>query len=125
MAPRTIYLVSSRYSAHQRAHFSIFVLSAVDPSKGTIIHAVGAPMNGYKLEFKRNYSPDATDIPHQTFRIGEVDSEHMVDSMGDESTLDSDPQGDIEKVASQCPTPGPSKNFMAPVDGVSKYTSAV
>ena len=63
MAPRTIYLVSCRNAAHQRAHFSIFVPSAADPEVGTRIHAVGAPMAGYTLEFNRNYSPAASNQP--------------------------------------------------------------
>lgn len=120
MAPRTIYLVSSRNAARQRAHFSIFVPSAADPKVGTLIHAIGAPMAGYRLEFKRNYSPDDSLEAHQTWAIGEIDSQHIVDSTGTERTKDSIPRGNIEKVASQCPTPRISENFMAPVDGVSK-----
>ena len=125
MAPRTIYLVSCRNAAHQRAHFSIFVPYAADPEVGTRIHAVGAPMAGYTLEFNRNYSPAASNQPQQTWAIGEVDSQHIVESTRTERTNDSKPQGDIEKAASQCPTPGISENFMAPVNQVSECISAV
>jgi hypothetical protein len=125
MAFRTIYLVSYRNAAHQRAHFSIFVPSAAELKVGTLIHAVGAPMAGYTLEFKRNYSPDASAELHETWAIGEVDSQHIVDSTGTGRTKDSDPQGNIEKAASQCPTPRISENFMAPVNEVSKYIFAL
>lgn len=125
MAPRTVYLILSRNAAHQRAHFSIFVPSAADSQQGTLIHAVGAPMAGYQLQFKRNYSPEASKQLHQKWPIGEVDSQYIVDSTGTEMTIDTNPRGDIEKVASQCPTPRRNENFMAPVNEVSKSTSPV
>ena len=52
-----LYLKTSRSSPSQRSHFSLFIPSASHPPLGTIIHAVGAPMVGYSLEFKRNYDP--------------------------------------------------------------------
>lgn len=125
MAPRTIYLVSDRTAAHQRAHFSIFVPSATNPSNGTLIHAIGAPMFGYTLVFRRNYSPEPSNSLPQIWAIGEVDSQHIVDTTGEEITDDSDPRGDIEKAASQCPAPRISENFMAPVNEVSKGISGV
>lgn len=60
MATRTVSLISFRNAPSQRAHFAIFIPSATDPKRGTLIHAVGAPMAGYVLQFKRNYSPVLT-----------------------------------------------------------------
>lgn len=119
MATRTIYLISFRNSPSQRAHFAIFVPSAADPNRGTLIHAVGAPMAGYILEFKRNYSPAMTQQRHETFPIGQVYSSNIVDSVDTAMTKDSTPRGNIEIAASQVPTPGISQNFMAPVNDVS------
>lgn len=119
MATRTIYLISSRNVPSQRAHFSIFVPSAADPNTGTLIHAVGAPMAGYILEFKRNYCPDATQQRHETFAIGQVQSSNVVDSTNTAASKDSTPRGNIEIAASQVPTPGINQNFMAPVNDVS------
>jgi hypothetical protein len=119
MATRTIYLISFRNAPSQRAHFSIFVPSAAEPKRGTLIHAVGAPMAGYILEFKRNYSPDLTQQRHETFAIGQVYSSNIVDSIGIAITKDSTPRDNIEIAASQVPTPGISQNFMAPVNDVS------
>jgi hypothetical protein len=47
MTPRTIYLLSWRQAASQRAHFAIFVPSAINPQKGSLINVVGAPMTGF------------------------------------------------------------------------------
>ncbi|KAJ5853931.1 hypothetical protein N7534_006474 [Penicillium rubens] len=90
MATRTIYLISARNTSFQRAHFSIFVPSATNPDRGTKIHAVGAPMAGYVLEFKRNYNPSLE--PHdQTFPIGQVHSSDVVDSPDAAPSIDSTP----------------------------------
>ncbi|KAJ5934606.1 hypothetical protein N7466_004153 [Penicillium verhagenii] len=116
MATRTIYLVCYRNSSSQRALFAIFVPSAADPFEGTLIHAVGAPMVGYVLEFKRNYSPVLTHRRHEIFPIGQVDPSNIVDSVDEAETKDSTPRGNIEIAASQVPTPGINQNFMAPVN---------
>ncbi|CAI7643085.1 unnamed protein product [Penicillium glandicola] len=117
MATRTIYLISARNTSFQRAHFSIFVPSATNPDRGTKIHAVGAPMAGYVLEFKRNYNPSID--PHdQTFEIGQVQSSNIVDSPDAAPSIDSTPRGRIELAATQTPTPGISQNFMAPVNDI-------
>ena len=118
MATRTIYLVSFRYSSAQRAHFGIFVPSEADPSKGTLIHAVGAPMAGYRLEFKRNYSPGESQQPYVMDPIGDVYSQHIVNSTDTAKGSDSTPRGNLEVAASLVPTPGISQNFLAPVNDV-------
>lgn len=121
MATRAIYLISARNTSFQRAHFSIFVPLATNPDRGTKIHAVGTPMAGYVLEFKRNYNPSLD--PHdQTFPIGQVDSSDIVDSPDAAPSIDSTPRGKIELAATQIPTPGINHNFMAPVNDVSDIT---
>lgn len=121
MATRTVYPISARNTSFQRAHFSIFVPSATNPDRGTKIHAVGALMAGYVLEFKRNYNPSLD--PHdQTFPIGQVHSSDIVDSPDAAPSIDSTPRGKIELAATQIPTPGINHNFMAPVNDVSNMT---
>lgn len=125
MPTRTIYLTKSRTSRSQRAHFAIFVPSPSNPSKGTLINAVGAPMAGYMLEFKRNDCPETTQQGHcEFFSIGEVDSSHIVDAAEDGvASTDSEPRGKLEMAAARVRTPGVSENFMAPVNDVSFYLS--
>ncbi|KAB8261535.1 hypothetical protein BDV32DRAFT_121454 [Aspergillus pseudonomiae] len=116
MAPRTIYLVSFRPAPSQRAHFAIFVPSAIDPLIGSLIHVVGAPMAGFAHEFKRGYDPSLTTQPYEMWPIGQVDSSHIVDWPNGVRATDTNPKGDIEVAASQVPAPGISQNFMAPVN---------
>lgn len=119
MASRTIYLVTSRNVPSQRAHFAIFVPSKTLPDQGTLIQAVGAPMTGYILEFKRNYSPFEDSLERYTlFPIGEVDSSHIADPLDEKKTSDATPRDNIEAAATQIPTPGLSDNFLAPVNDV-------
>jgi hypothetical protein len=118
MDTRTIYLISARNTAFQRAHFSIFVPS-ITSEKGTKIHAVGAPMAGYVLEFKRNYNP-SMESHDQLFPIGQIHSSHIIDAPLDAPpSIDSTPRGNIELAAAQIPAPGISQNFIAPVNDVS------
>ncbi|PLN82765.1 hypothetical protein BDW42DRAFT_166106 [Aspergillus taichungensis] len=118
MAMRTIYLVSDRQASFQRSHFSLFVPSAADPTMGTVIHVVGAPMAGYALEFKRNHSPASIPHSHEICPIGQVASAHIVDSTDAAAapSIDCQPKGDIEIAAAQVPPPGISENFLAPVN---------
>ncbi|KAJ5591839.1 uncharacterized protein N7459_002208 [Penicillium hispanicum] len=116
MMPRTISLISSRNAEFQRAHFAIFVPAQADPNHGTLIQAIGAPMTGYVLEFKRNYSPADTTEPYTLIPIGDVDSHHIVDAITQEKRTDCTPVGNIELAASEVPTPGISENFLAPVN---------
>lgn len=119
MTPRTLYLIASRNAAAQRAHFAVFVPGADNPEQGTLIEAVGAPMAGYALEFKRNYCPLQDYVEnYEILRIGDVDSRHIVDDQTGIKSIDQDPRDDIELVASQIPTPGISENFLAPVNEV-------
>ncbi|KAJ5355227.1 uncharacterized protein N7496_012439 [Penicillium cataractarum] len=116
MTLRTVHLIASRNAEAQRAHFAIFV-PADGAEQGTLIEAVGAPMAGYMLEFKRNYSPSNDSIEnYEIIPIGEIDSANIVDDDSGIKSADADPRGDIEIVASQIPTPGISENFLAPVN---------
>ncbi|PLB37149.1 uncharacterized protein BDW47DRAFT_107469 [Aspergillus candidus] len=116
MTPRTIYLVSDRQASSQRAHFSLFVPSTADPTRGTIIQVIGAPMTGYALEFKRNHSPSSIQHSYETCPIGQVASAHIVDSTHTAASTDCEPKGDIEIAAAQVPPPRISENFLAPVN---------
>ncbi|KAJ5291056.1 hypothetical protein N7478_000307 [Penicillium angulare] len=118
MTTRTISLITSRNSETQRAHFAIFVPTAQDHENGTLIQAVGAPMVGYFLEFKRNYSPADSIEKYTVFPIGEIDSGSIVDPTPGLKTSDSDPIGIIEVAATEIPTPGISENFLAPVNDI-------
>ncbi|OQD73975.1 hypothetical protein PENDEC_c013G04801 [Penicillium decumbens] len=117
MSMRTIYLIASRNASSQRAHFAIFVPANENPDRGTLIQAIGAPMTGYVLEFKRNHEPKEDSLEKSTMiEIGHVDSTDIVDSTSGVKSSDGIPKGKIEIVASQIPTPGISDNFLAPVN---------
>jgi hypothetical protein len=76
-------------------------------------------MAGYRLKFKRNYSPGESQQPHTMVLIGEVDVQNIVDSATTTRSTDSTPKDNLENAASQVPTPRVSENFMAPVNDVS------
>jgi hypothetical protein len=120
MTLRTVHLIASRNAEAQRAHFAIFVPAEGASEQGTLIEVVGAPMAGYMLEFKRNYSPSNDSVEnYEIIPIGEIDSTNIVDDYSGVKKADANPRGDIEVVASQIPTPGISENFLAPVNDVS------
>ncbi|CAI7571668.1 unnamed protein product [Penicillium bialowiezense] len=101
----------------QRAHFSIFVPSATDSTIGSVIHVIGAPMAGYKLQFKRRWSRIGTKRRHEMIPIGEARSSDIVDSPEDAPfSEDTTPQGNIEVAASLILAPGRNENFLAPVN---------
>ncbi|KAL3473550.1 hypothetical protein BJX99DRAFT_233375 [Aspergillus californicus] len=116
MPPRTIHILTSRFSPKQRAHFAIFVPSATDPQTGSVINVVGAPMTGFMHEFKRVFNPTLSNEPYEIYPIGQVDSSHIVDWPGVICRTDTTPAGDIEVVACQVPAPRISRNFLEPVN---------
>lgn len=119
MSTRSIFLVSSRNAASQRAHFGIFVPLAEDPHQGTLINMVGAPMMGYNLVFQRHYRP-ATTGHDELVLIANVAAAHVVDTPASEMpSEDCAPRGTLEILAAQMPPPRISENFMAPVNDVS------
>ncbi|KAM5441476.1 hypothetical protein MferCBS31731_003547 [Microsporum ferrugineum] len=99
MAPRNIALIAFRNAATQRAHFAIFIPSATDQDTGTLIHVVGAPMAGYQLAFKRNYSIVSTNQQYTRHEIGRIDSRYIVDAADDLRVIDSTPKGAVEIAA--------------------------
>ncbi|BAE65154.1 unnamed protein product [Aspergillus oryzae] len=121
MAPRTIYLISTRSSKTQRAHFAIWVPSAQQPTSGSLINVVGAPMIGFAHEFKRCYEPAGSTEPYEIWPIGEVDSAHIFDWPEGGCNIRTDPKGDLEIAAAQVPAPGVSRDTMAPVDHVCSF----
>ncbi|KAL6251368.1 hypothetical protein RBB50_001577 [Rhinocladiella similis] len=123
MAPRNLSLIKYRQSSTQRAHFAVFVPSAAKVNVGTLIRVVGAPMAGYRLEFKRNYNPTESQEPHTIVPIGETPSQLVVDSTNNARTQDDTRKGPIENVAKSVAPPGISQNFMAPVDGAGSLSS--
>jgi hypothetical protein len=126
MTTRTIYLATFRQSSKQRAHFSIFIPSPGQFDIGTIIHVVGAPMAGYSLEFKRNYSLSTGDQPlDQCAAIGKVSVENIVDWPLGEERKEAIPRGKLEIVATQVPPPRISQNFLAPVNDVGAPSSCL
>lgn len=83
-----------------------------------MIHAVGNPMSGFHLEFKRQYSPEETNKHYESFQIGQIHSQHVQDWDG-QAMDDYVPRGNIEQVARQIPLPEQSNNFLAPINDVS------
>lgn len=121
MAPRTVSLVSYRNSSAQHAHFAILVPSSSDENRGTLIHVVGAPMAGYSLEFKRNYDIALTTQLYTIYPIGQIDSQHIVDSAAGTTSKGANHNGGaIEVAATQVAPPAISQNFLAPVNDVSQ-----
>lgn len=116
---RTVSLVAYRSTTRQRVHFGIFIPRADDPNKGTQIHVVGAPMIGYALEFKRNYSPADSPDPSRRWVIGQIACRYIVDSPKNEGDTDATPRGDLELIASQVKPPPAGQNVLMPIDGVS------
>jgi len=80
-------------------------------------------MAGYRLEFKRNYCPEASNQPHTVTNIGQVYASHIVDSTSGLQSIDDRPNGNIELVAAQVPPPRISENFLQPVNDVSSKFS--
>lgn len=121
MALRNIFLLVARNAPSQRAHFAIFVPSASNPERGTLINAVGAPMVGYKLEFERYYSPALRHQPYEMISIGHIDSLNIVDCADQVTSIDSEPRDNVHRAAAEIPPPRISQNFMAPVNDVRSF----
>lgn len=127
MASRPIWLVKCRQSKAQRAHFALFIPNASDAQKnpndkavecrGTIIHVVGAPMAGYKHEFKHFFDCRASPDVQEVIRLGSVDEHYIQDS--DVESIDGNALGILDKEALKIGPPGVSQNFLAPVNDVS------
>ncbi|EEQ90662.2 uncharacterized protein BDCG_05782 [Blastomyces dermatitidis ER-3] len=83
-----------------------------------MIHIVGAPMAGYRLEFKRNYAINLTLQLYTRLAIRQINSQHIVPDSDPQAPLvtDSSPKCAIEVAATQIPPSAISQNFLAPVN---------
>jgi hypothetical protein len=105
---RPVYLALFRNNKIQRAHFAIFIPNAgfvlQDPNnrslgecKGTLIHVIGAPMAGYRHEFRRAYDIGQSKELERTVRIGETGEGYIKDF--DVYIKDDQPTGVLERQA--------------------------
>jgi hypothetical protein len=126
-SPRTIYLISYRPTLAQRAHFAVFVPNGQltnqdNPEQclGTVIHITGTPMNGYALEFKRNYLPERSRQPKKMYALGQVQGDLVVDPPVNDGRPSNDdtPNGILETIAAQEAVVRRCENFRAPVNDV-------
>lgn len=73
---RTVYLIAFTYSSTQRRHFGLLIPKLENGEEsntdGTLIHAVGAPMTGFNLEFKRSYNHETSRTRHELYNLGTV-----------------------------------------------------
>ncbi|KAI9835729.1 MAG: hypothetical protein M1819_001907 [Sarea resinae] len=117
MSTHTVYLVTCRNDAKQRAHFSIFIPQEADPERGSLIEVIGAPMVGYRLEFRRAYRLADTPQRYTLVPLGLVQAQHMQYPPAlEEGSDETVPKNDMERAASAVPPPRISQNFMAPVN---------
>ena len=132
MVRRTVYLAVYSRTARTRAHFAIFipnqscnardlsVETGPDPAIGTIIHVIGEPvMNGYVLEFKRNYDSKGSRELQKLVCLGDVDDTLVANPSTKLFSKDNVPRSALERVAAQVPPPPRGQNVRAPIDGVS------
>ena len=80
-------------------------------------------MNGYILQFERGYDPSMTKQTHTIMPIGQISSQHVVDSTNNEASIDSVPRCNVRTAAARVDPPRMSQNFMAPVNDVSLFCS--
>lgn len=124
MAPRPLYLLSSRQSPkRQRAHFSLWSPRPKQPS-GTKVHVTGTPFTGYGLEFKCNHNHKLETERFEQFEIGVIDEKYMYDPPAGERegngvvTIDCTARCEFEKVAKLVEAPEKCEGVFAPVDDV-------
>ncbi|KAJ6436487.1 C2H2-type domain-containing protein [Purpureocillium lavendulum] len=131
MTYRSAYLAKYRGSASQRAHFAIFFPNAADDGKdlsrefrsssckGTIIHVVGEPvMNGYTLEFKRNYECSTSRDLQEMVPLGYVDPALLYTPPNTKFVKENTARAGLEREAAMVPPPRGGQNIRAPIDGV-------
>jgi hypothetical protein len=126
MAPRTLYLLSSRqFPKRQRTHFSLWSPYPNQPS-GTKVHVTGTPFTGYGLEFERNYNPSLETERFEQFEIGVIDEIYMYDPPAGEGAGEVDggvvveitARCEFERVARMVKVPGKCEDVFAAVDEV-------
>jgi hypothetical protein len=138
MTHRSVYLAKYRGSPNQRAHFAIFIPNATDDGrdlsrefrsiscKGTIIHVVGEPvMNGYTLEFKRNYECSSSRDLQEMVLLGYVDPTNLYNPPYTKLVKENTPRETLEREAAVVPPPQGGQNVRAPIDGVSTLSKSL
>lgn len=96
------------------AHWSMFIPEANSAVKGKVIHVVGSPFTGYKLEFKRNYDTTKTNRPFQKIPLGQVSNNHIQDVIGKGVTTDTQDHDTLEARAKLVQPPGVSPSPLDP-----------
>lgn len=91
------------------AHWSLFIPTESNPDFGKRIHAIGDPLHGFQLEFKRGYDLSATSSKKTVIDLCRVDGVHVVDGPAERGS-DKIPIDDIEKKATEVPAPEGSMN---------------
>jgi hypothetical protein len=119
MSSCTLFLVSFRQIARERAHFAIFVPIDDGGERGTLIHVVGTPVSGFTLQFERNWRPSMTNRHFERVELGAVLVTNISNYADGSRFTDDRPQGRLETEATRVQPPGISQSILAPVDGVS------
>lgn len=110
---RTVHLIVYN-SPLFRAHWGLLIPARGSSTKGKLIHVTGNVLRGFEHEFKRNYDVSHTTRPHRVVVIGHVADHIIVDVPGNgESSTDTTPHDNLERIALGVPAPGPSLNSVS------------
>ncbi|KAJ9294310.1 hypothetical protein DTO271G3_6885 [Paecilomyces variotii] len=90
------------------AHWSIFIPAANSVSTGKVIHVVGNPFIGYRLQFKRNYDTTKTNRTFHKILLGHVSNDCVRDVEGNGVTTDTEDHDILEARAKLVQPPGVS-----------------
>ncbi|EFQ99622.1 hypothetical protein MGYG_02635 [Nannizzia gypsea CBS 118893] len=93
-----------------KAHWAIYVPSLAEPGVGKKIHVYGDVLNGFTLQFLRNYALKSETLAHQEVLIQQVKDEFVLDGPGGEECSDILASDRIEEVALSVAAPWPSLN---------------
>lgn len=102
-----------------KAHWAIYIPSLADRGVGKKIHVHGDVLNGFTLQFLRNYALRSETLAHQEVLIHQVEDEFVLDGSGGEEHAGITPSDRIEEVALSVAAPGPSMNSASASSGVS------
>jgi hypothetical protein len=87
------------------------IASLSTPNVGKLIDVSGDVYNGFEYQFTRNHSLGETTRKHVVIPIGEVDDDHVADTVSNEpDSTDKIPHGQFEQIALTIPGPGPTMN---------------
>ena len=104
---RTVYLLVY-HSPLFPAHWGLWIPNAGSTTIGKTVHVFGDVANGFEHEFKRNYEPDGTNRRNSLIELAQVEDDHVVDSPGEDFSVDTNPLDDVERVALSIPAPSKS-----------------